>query len=258
MPEEDPKASSREGQNLIESLRLEITHQETLRAQTERALEREKAERQRLERQLADQNAVLQEAFQSAQDSEQKRIDTEKRTELAQLLCARQANAVQRLAEENISLLELLSGLPTLRTAIANGVSMTAEAAPACPRVLTQASTDSMDRLPAHMVNLHAGMDALGLSTAWRHSSHDSGLDEVPEQFRRISPRSQLPMQPGRFRPEDPSSTWHPGQCGHAKQPTAPVRTRNVDSIMQAATFSANMAEGVTAGSTNSYAAKDA
>ena len=79
------------------------------------------AERERIEALVATSRAETDRALARMRDLQIRCDEAERRSQLAQLLCERQVNALKQLAEENASLLGLLSGLPSLRSAVANG-----------------------------------------------------------------------------------------------------------------------------------------
>eukprot|EP00962_Isochrysis_galbana_P037929 scaffold13347_cov132-Isochrysis_galbana.AAC.3 len=90
-------------------------------------------ERAKCEEMLALAKASQAEARQAQQSMHelQARFDeVERRSRIAQLLCDRQTAALKLVAEENASLLSLMSGLPSLRSAVANGAAVTPRAVP--------------------------------------------------------------------------------------------------------------------------------
>ena len=78
----------------------------------ESAATRERAERQRLDAQVASLQDEQLELLQGAVELKARCEEAERRAELAEVLTARQAMALKKLGDENLSLLQMLHELP--------------------------------------------------------------------------------------------------------------------------------------------------
>lgn len=114
-------------------LRAALEKSDAARVVAEKTADRERAMREEIEAVVASSRAEVGSTQLSMQELQTRCSTAERKARLCQLLCDRQTAALQQLADENASLLVLLSGLPSLRSAVANG------AAP-----LMRASTDSL------------------------------------------------------------------------------------------------------------------
>ena len=107
----------------LSHLREALAQAEAARAIAEISAE---AERERCEEAKAEADRLRREAAEARHEAERMREqcrEAHRAAQIAQLLTDRQTEALRKLASENASLLSLLSGLPSLRSAVANGAA---------------------------------------------------------------------------------------------------------------------------------------
>jgi hypothetical protein len=152
-------------------LRAALEKSDAARVAAEKMADRERAMRKEIEAHVSSSKAEVGSTQLSMQGLLARCIAAERQARLCQLLCDRQTTALQQLAAENASLLVLLSGLPSLRSAVANG------AAP-----LMRASTGSL-RAPSVVGSLEDAGEWPDFSQDQRPGGRPAYWDGTPDSL---------------------------------------------------------------------------
>jgi hypothetical protein len=129
MPPDPPLGVDRDLANeALMHLRAALEKSDAARIAAEDMADQQRAKCEEMQALAKASQAEASQAQQSMHELQARFDEVERRSRIAQLLCDRQTTALKHVAEENASLLALMSGLPSLRSAVANGAAATPRA----------------------------------------------------------------------------------------------------------------------------------